>query len=235
MFQKRPNWRRKDCTVAHLIMGRKCAFVVAMMFAWLKASGDHSVDSESAKRSYLWPCVAALALLALVVAELHWQGRVWWCSCGQDDLWWGDIHSGHCSQHFLDPYSFTHILHGLAFYGALVWLLPRLRLPWRLWLAVALEALWEGIENTGFVIERYRTATAAFGYEGDSIANSLGDILSCAVGVLLARFLGLRRSIALFLLVELVLLAWIRDNLTLSVVMLVCPMEAIKSWQSMGG
>lgn len=205
------------------------------MFAWLKASGDQWPNSRSANRSWLRPCVAALALLALVVVELRWQGRVCWCSCGQPVLWWGDIHSGHCSQHFLDPYSFTHISHGLVFYGALVWLLPRLLFPWRLWLAVAVEALWEVLENTEFVIQRYRNATAAFGYEGDSIANSLGDILSCAVGVLLARFLGLRRSVVLFVLIELVLLAWIRDNLTLSVVTLVCPMDSIKSWQSMGG
>jgi uncharacterized protein DUF2585 len=221
--------------MAHLVMGRRCAFVIAKMFRWPKANGDHWPNTHAAKHDYLWPGVALLALLALVAVELRWQGRVWWCSCGQGDLWWGDIHSGHCSQHFLDPYSFTHILHGLVFYGALVWLLPRLAFPWRLWLVLALEALWEVIENTEFVIERYRTATAAFGYEGDSIANSLGDILSCAVGVLLARFLGLRRSIVLFVLIELVLLVWIRDNLTLSVVMLVCPLEAIKSWQAMGG
>jgi hypothetical protein len=221
--------------MARLVLGRRCAFVVAKMVGWLKASGDHRLKSRSANRNWLRAGVAALALLASVAVELRWQGRVWWCSCGQGDLWWGDIHSGHCSQHFLDPYSFTHILHGLAFYGALVWLLPRLSFPWHWWLALTLEALWEVIENTEFVIERYRTATAAFGYEGDSIANSLGDILSCAVGVLLARFLGLRRSIVLFVLIELVLLAWIRDNLTLNVVMLVYPLEAIKSWQARGG
>lgn len=135
----------------------------------------------------------------------------------------------------LDPYSFTHVSHGLIFYGLIAWRFPRLPFAWRFLLAAIIESLWEVIENTQFVIDRYRTETAALGYEGDSIANSLADIACCAIGVALARRLGLRSSIALFVLLELTLLAWIRDNLTLNVVMLLCPIDAVQAWQARGG
>jgi len=203
------------------------------MLNWLKTSESHSHGPRL--RGLLSPAIATLALAAFVAIQLHWQGRVWWCSCGRPDLWWGDVHSGHCSQHLLDPYSFTHVSHGLLLFAALTWLFPRLPLPWRFVLALAVEALWEIVENTPFVIERYRTATAALGYEGDSIANSLGDIVCCGIGVVLARFLGLRRSIILFVLIELALLVSIRDNLLLNIVMLFCPINAIKTWQMAGG
>ena len=178
---------------------------------------------------------ALVVLLTTVAIQLRWQGRDWWCSCGSPKLWWGDVHSGHCSQHLLDPYSFTHITHGLIFYGLIAWRLPRLPFAWRFLLVALMESLWEVTENTQFVIERYRTETAALGYEGDSIANSLADILCCAIGVALARRLGLRGSIALFALLELALLAWIRDNFTLNVVMLLCPIDAVQAWQARGG
>jgi hypothetical protein len=102
---------------------------------------------------------------------------------------------------------------------------------WRLVLAVAIEAAWEVIENTNFVIERYREATAALGYQGDSVVNSLGDILACILGLFLARKLGFRRSLAVFVLVEVALLIWIRDSLVLEVLMLIYPIDAIKAWQ----
>jgi hypothetical protein len=95
-----------------------------------------------------------------------------------------------------------------------------------------MEALWEVFENSAFVIERYRTATMAQGYSGDTIANSLGDILSCALGFVLARRLGFRGSIFLFLATEAVLLLWIHDSLLLNVVMLIHPIDAIKAWQT---
>src|SRR5262249_22733169 len=127
---------------------------------------------------------------------------------------------------------FTHVLHGLLFCGVLAWALPRVAPTLRLCLAVGIECLWEVWENSAFVIERYRAAAAALGYEGDTVANSLGDILSCGVGFLLALRLGLWRSVVLFLVTEAVLLLWIRDDLLLNVVMLIHPVKAIKAWQT---
>ena len=103
---------------------------------------------------------------------------------------------------------------------------------WRLWLAISIEALWELIENSDFVIQRYREQTAALGYQGDTIVNSLGDILICGAGFLLANYLGIRKSLLLFLVTEVVLLLWIRDSLLLNVVMLIHPIEGIKEWQA---
>jgi hypothetical protein len=140
----------------------------------------------------------------------------------------------HNSQHLLDPYSFTHVLHGLIICGVLTWLAPRWPWRWGIVLAVVVEALWELIENSPFIIERYRAATASHGYMGDSVGNSLGDILSGAVGYILARWLGWKWSIALFIAVEVVLLVWIRDSLLLNIIMLVCPIDAIKAWQLRG-
>ncbi|HEX9369705.1 MAG TPA: DUF2585 family protein [Roseiflexaceae bacterium] len=177
------------------------------------------------------PWLAIAAVLAITAYQLHRQGRLWWCSCGYILLWAGDTHSSDNSQHIFDPYSFTHVLHGFVLCGLLAWALPRLSWDWRLWLALALEALWEVVENTAFVIERYREATLALGYQGDTIVNSLGDILCCGIGVLLARRLGLRRSLAVFVLTEIVLVVWIRDSLILNIIMLIYPIEAIKAWQ----
>jgi hypothetical protein len=138
----------------------------------------------------------------------------------------------HNSQHLLDPYSFSHVSHGILFFGLCAWLLPSLALGWRLVVATAIEAAWEIVENTQFVIDRYRAATISLDYYGDSVGNSFGDVLSCLVGFLLARYLGLWRSIALLIVLELVLLFWIRDNLLLNVVMLIHPIDAVKAWQN---
>jgi hypothetical protein len=176
--------------------------------------------------------VAGGAVLALTAYRLHAQGRRWWCACGRPYLWSGDPAGPHNSQHLLDPYSFTHLLHGVVFCGLLAWACPRVPAAWRLVGAVCLAALWELLENSAFVIARYRAATAASGYEGDSVANSLGDVLCCAVGFAVARRLGLRWSVVLFLVTEGVLLLWIRDDLALSVLMLVYPLPGIKAWQA---
>ena len=182
-------------------------------------------------RRKIWPWLAIAAVLVAAAYQLRSQGRLWICSCGKLLIWSGDVCSSDNSQHFLDPYSFTHVLHGFVYCGLLAWIVPRLAQAWRLWLAVVAAALWEVVENSDFVIQRYRTATAALGYQGDTIVNSLGDILSCAVGFMIARRLGFRRSLALFVLTEVVLLIWIRDSLTLDVLMLIFPLDAIKQWQ----
>ena len=117
------------------------------------------------------------------------------------------------------------------FYAVFAGVFPRLALAWRLALAIIVEALWEVVENSAFVIQRYREVTLAVGYEGDTIVNALGDLLCCALGFLLARQLGFRRSLALFVVTELVLMLWIRDSLMLNIVMLLHPFEAIRAWQ----
>jgi hypothetical protein len=193
------------------------------------AMNEWSLPRPSLLRSRLAP--VAVLVLAATVFQLRQQGRVWWCACGQGNLWAGDIWSAHNSQHVFDPYSFTHVLHGLAFFWILVWLLKSWPFSWRLTLAVLIESAWEVAENAPFIIQRYREATIGLGYEGDSVINSLADILCCTAGFILARYLGFRRSLALFVVVEVLLALVVRDNLTLNILMLLCPVEAIKQWQ----
>lgn len=181
--------------------------------------------------SRIWPWLVMAVILAGAVYQLRQQGRLWFCSCGYLLLWSGNVLSSDNSQHLLDPYSLTHMLHGFLFWWLLAWIVPRLSNVWRLALAVSIEALWEVIENSNFVIQRYREATLALGYQGDTIINSLGDILLCALGFLIARRLGLRRSLALFVLTEIVLFIWIRDSLILNIVMLIYPIDGIREWQ----
>src|SRR5207237_513463 len=133
-----------------------------------------------------------------------------------------------------DPYSITHISHGLIFYFFFAIVTPPIALPWRLVFSLGIAAGWEVLENSSFIVNRYREATMSFDYLGDSVTNSLGDIASCAAGFLLARVLGPWRSLAAFIATELLLLWLIRDNLTLNVIMLFWPIEAIKHWQSAG-
>jgi hypothetical protein len=169
--------------------------------------------------------------MLVTVAMLRVEGRIWWCACRTPTPFSTQVHSSHNSQHLLDPYSLSHLLHGLIFYGCLRLIAPRLDRGWALVIALIIEAGWEVLENSPPVIERYRAATASLGYTGDSIVNSAGDVMSCAIGFFLAARIGWRWSVALFVAIELTMLAWIRDNLTLNVVMLICPIEAIKHWQ----
>lgn len=179
----------------------------------------------------LAPWLAIVAVLTLAVLQLRHQGRTWWCSCHQYFLWAGDIWTSHNSQHLFDPYAFTHVLHGFALCWLLMLGLPRVRMTWRLWLATLLEAAWEVFENTEFVIQRYREETAALGYNGDSVFNSLGDILTCILGFMIAQRLGFKRSAIVFVVTEIVLLFWIRDSLLLEILMLIYPIESLKGWQ----
>jgi hypothetical protein len=179
----------------------------------------------------LWPALAIVAAFIASAVLLHLEGRLWICACGTVRVWSGQICSSDNSQHFLDPYSFTHVLHGFLFFWLITLLLPRLNAGWQVALAVAVEAAWEVFENTNFIIDRYRSTTAALGYTGDTVINSFGDILCCLLGFMVARKLGLRRSIIVFLLLEFILIIWIRDSLLLEVVMLVFPIDAIKALQ----
>jgi hypothetical protein len=181
------------------------------------------------------PPLVLLAMLLIAVVYLRFQGRVWICQ--QGDGWVPvsiKVNSPHNSQHLFDAYSLSHLLHGILFYG-LFWLFRRkLTMPWRLVGAAAVEIAWEMMENSPIIINRYRAATISLGYEGDSILNSIGDIVSFVIGFCLARRAGLWWSIAIFLIVDLSMLWWIRDNLALNVLMLLWPIDAIRRWQAGG-
>ena len=176
---------------------------------------------------------AVMMLVALVY--LRGQGRIWWCACGRPNPVSLDVSSAHNSQHLFDPYSLSHVLHGVLFFGVLWPLRGRLSLNTRAVIAAAVEIGWEMLENSPIIINRYRAATIAWGYTGDSIANSLADIASFVLGFYLARKLGLWRSVALFASVEVLMLWLMRDNLTLNVLMLLWPIDAVRRWQSGGG
>ena len=157
------------------------------------------------------------------------------CVGGRGFGWWeGDIWSSEQSQRFADSYSFTHVIHGLLFY-LILWLAAR-KMPvrYRFLIAVIIEAVWEIMENSPLIIDRYRAVTISLGYVGDSVINSLSDILMMIIGFLLAARWKVWMSVALVILIELILLLLMKDNLTLNIVMLVYPIEAIKSWQMAG-
>ncbi len=172
--------------------------------------------------------IAATALILLAM------GRVPICSCGRADLWTSEVFSADNSQHIADWYAPSHAIHGMIFYG-LLWLAAR-RWPIgaRAVAAIAIEAAWEIIENSPLIIDRYREATAALGYSGDSVLNSVCDILFMLLGFWLASRLSAWATAALAVGLELFTGWMIRDNLTLNVIMLLWPLEAIKAWQTGG-
>ncbi len=178
-----------------------------------------------------WPWLAIAATTVLMVLQLRAQDRAWFCECGSLRYWISDPNGPHTSQHFLDPYAFTHVLHGFLFLWIVQWLFKRWKWQWQLWLILAIEAVWEVIENTQWVIDRYRNATAAIGYTGDSILNSVGDLFACWLGVEIAKRIGGRYSAVLFVIVEAVLLITIRDSLLMNVIQLFFPLESLKQWQ----
>ena len=174
----------------------------------------------------------SIALVFVAAAILLAMGRPPICTCGVVALWEPSADSARTSQMLSDWYSPSHVIHGLIFYG-LLWLLFR---PWpverRFLAALLIEAAWEIAENTPMVIDRYREATAALGYTGDSVINSLSDIAMMSLGFLLARRLPVWLGVALAIVLELAALIVIRDNLTLNILMLLAPNDAIRAWQA---
>ena len=172
-----------------------------------------------------------LAVMLLAAGIELWLGRSMLGPDGKFGCWEGNIWSSENSQRFADPYSFSHLVHGMLFYGAL-WLVAR-KLPAhrRLLLAVCLEAGWEILENSPLIINRYRAATIALGYDGDSVLNSMSDILMMITGFLYARAVKPWLTVVTILAMEIGCALSIRDNLTLNIIMLVHPVDAIKHWQ----
>jgi len=178
----------------------------------------------------------SLGIVAVGAGILYAMGRIPMCKCGTIKLWHGGRGDSDMSQHLTDWYSYSHVLHGIIFY----WLLSivakgRLSVAARLVIAMGIEAGWELFENTPFIINRYRAQTMSRDYYGDSIVNSVGDMLAMLVGFLLASRLPAWVTVCLLIATEVLLLALIRDNLTLNIVMLIHPIEAIKQWQAAGG
>ena len=173
-----------------------------------------------------------VAVVAVATVVLLSMGRHLWCTCGSPIPWAWNVWSQHNSQHVIDPYAFTHMLHGVAFY-AILWLVAGNRVPviWRGTMAAALESAWEILENSPIIIERYRAATISLDYFGDSVINSIADVGACLFGFWIAFKLPWKVSVALFVVTEAVLLLWVRDSLLMNILQLVYPIEAVKNWQ----
>ena len=184
--------------------------------------------------------LAAISMLAAFALVLLAMGRVPWCSCGVIRLWQGVVQSPENSQQFADWYTFSHIIHGFIFYW-IFWLIgrrwfsssehPSGRFGLRLLCALAIEIAWEILENSPLIINRYRAVTLSWGYVGDSVLNSVSDVLFCLFGFWLASKLPIWATITLTIIMELAVGYWIRDNLTLNIIMLLYPLEAIRKWQ----
>ena len=183
---------------------------------------------------YRWIIAIFVVVFAVTGGIELWMGRSPFGPDGRFGLWSGDIWSSENSQRVADAYSFSHLVHGMLFYGFL-WLVAR-RLParYRLLIALVIEASWELLENSPLIINRYREGTIAVGYVGDSVLNSLSDILMMALGFWFASRVPTKVTVAAIIVMEVGCALWVRDNLTLNVIMLIHPVEAIKTWQMAG-
>ena len=179
--------------------------------------------------------LAAAAAISVAVAAMElWMGRLPFGPDGRIGLWEGNIWSREQSQRFADPYTFSHTIHGMLFY-AILWLVaPRTSVRARFIAAIMMEGAWEVLENSPIIINRYREATIALGYVGDSVFNSLSDILFAGLGFLFAWRARPWVTVAVILAMEIGTAIWMRDNLTLNIVMLLHPIDAIRDWQMAG-
>jgi hypothetical protein len=176
--------------------------------------------------------LAGIAVIAGAEFAIHAMGHSWICPCGTVKLWSGVTGTSENSQHLTDWYTPSHIIHGLLLYGILRLLLPRRPVGARAFIALLVEASWEVVENTPWIMDRYRTATISLSYFGDSVINSTSDILFMLLGFWLAAKLPVWASVVLVVAMEVIVGAIIRDNLTLNIIMLVRPLDAIKAWQA---
>ena len=188
-------------------------------------------DKRGPGRLPIWACVLiAAGLLALLAIVLLLMGRPLWCKCGYVKLWHGVVQSSENSQHFTDWYTFSHIIHGFGLYGVL-WLVGQGGRSGCVRPGADDRGRVGDLQNTDFVINRYREETIALDYYGDSVINSAGDVLGCALGLILAARLPVWGTVIVAVAIEGILAYAIRDNLTLNIIMLIYPLEAIKQWQ----
>lgn len=185
---------------------------------------------DSAKDFLPWSLI--VVVIVLTTLQLYFQGRIFWCKQGDYALWSSAVLSAHNSQHLIDPYTFTHILHGVLFYWIATLIFPKMSPVWRLLIAVAVEGAWECLENTNLVVERYREATISLDYFGDSIINSFGDIVACIIGFLIASKVKFWHSLVFFIVTEIILIYWIHDSLLINIIMLIYPIDGIREWQN---
>lgn len=185
-------------------------------------------------QEYKWVILGFIAILIAVGAIEYSTGRSVLGPDGKFGWWEPSVWSSENSQRVADAYSFSHIIHGMLFY-AFLWLVARkLPMRYRLLIAMLIEAGWELLENSPIIIDRYRAVTISLGYVGDSILNSVSDVLMVVLGFWFASRSRVWVTVALIIIMEVGCLFWVRDNLTLNVIMLVHPSEAIKAWQSAG-
>lgn len=195
-------------------------------------SSDRSWFERVSLRNYI---LLSAAILPVVACILSLMGHVLICKCGYVKLWHGVLYSSENSQHLTDWYTFTHVLHGFLYY-VLIWLAARdLPIGLRFLIAVMMAGAWEILENSKWVIERYRAVTISLDYYGDSIINSMSDMVACATGFALANRFSWKVSLAFVLSVELMLAYCVRDNLSINIIMLIHPVKAIKEWQMADG
>jgi Protein of unknown function (DUF2585) len=189
-----------------------------------------SARNNTVRHRYSYVAATATIVAAAAGIELY-IGRVPWCTCGYLKLWHGVVQSAENSQHLTDWYTPSHVIHGIGLY-AFLWLVARRVQPGaRFVAAVFIEAAWEVLENSSIIIDRYRAATIALDYYGDSVVNSAADIAAMMLGFWLVRQVPVWVSISLVIVMEVVVALTIRDNLTLNILMLVYPIDAVKRWQ----
>jgi Protein of unknown function (DUF2585) len=187
--------------------------------------------SDTTRRSQHFWFIVALAILAAQVLAEHFMGRLWICACGTIKLFEPGVNTAGNSQHLSDWYTPSHIIHGFLFYWLATAVMRNAAFGKRLALATLIEAAWELLENSPIIIDRYRNATMAVGYEGDSILNSAMDTVFMGLGFLFAARAPIWLTVTLAILFELATGYIIRDNLTLNVLMLIWPVEAVRVWQ----
>lgn len=187
---------------------------------------------DAAPRTRLTPILITVGIILLTASYLIWIGREPICKCGYVAFWHGQVVSSENSQHISDWYTPSHIIHGFLFFGAL-WLVARtLSFGWRLAIATLVECAWEIIENSDAVIERYRSVTISLDYYGDSVLNTVCDVLAMVLGFWLAAKLPVWATVALIVLFEGVTMWIIRDGLALNILMLLYPLDSVAQWQA---
>ena len=182
----------------------------------------------------LAPYSLCAMMLLVMAAWLLWIGREPICTCGVVKLWHGETMSSENSQHLSDWYTPSHILHGLLLYAGLWLVARRVSVPWRLTISTLIEVVWEIVENSDAIIERYRAVTISLDYFGDSVVNSVADVVAMWVGFWLAARLPVWASVAIVIVFEAVTMWVIRDGLALNIIMLLYPLDIIRDWQSAG-